>query len=74
MSERLFRVTLEGPEGTRDVIVPSPTEVQAADAAAIEAREGEAIAGIQEVDADENTAETPPPPTQAEETPQPGGL
>ena len=74
MSERLFRVVMEGPDGRREVIVPSPTAVQASDAAVIGARPGEAIADIHEVDADTHEAETAPPVTQAEATPQPGGL
>ena len=72
MTERLFRVTLEGPDGQRDVVVPSPTAVQASDAAVVDARAGEAIVSIHEVDADAHHPDVAPPVTQAEATPQPG--
>lgn len=72
MSTRLFKVTFEGPTGTREVVVPSPTEVQAADAAVVGALPGEAIVSIEKVDSDEHQADMAPPTTQAEQTPQPG--
>ncbi len=72
MTMRLFKVTLDGPSGRREIVVPSPTEVQASDAAAVGARPGEAIAGIEEVDSEYQQADVMPPTTQARQTPGPG--
>lgn len=65
---KFYSVTLEGSGGRRDVRVPSPTDVQAADAAALLARPGEAIVEILEVEDDGmQQADGLPPKTQAEE-------
>jgi hypothetical protein len=71
MSMRFFKVALEGPHGRREIVVPSPTEVQAGDAAAVEARPGEAIARITEVDSEYQHADALPPTTQTAQMPQP---
>jgi hypothetical protein len=68
MSMRFYRVTLERGDERRDVRVPSPTDVQAADAAAPLMKPGESIAGIEEVEDDgTQIADALPPKTQAEE-------
>ncbi len=65
---RFYQVTLERDGTRRDVRVPSPTDVQAADAAAPLMRPGEAIAAIVEVEDDgTHEADALPPKTQAEE-------
>lgn len=73
---RFFKVTLEGPSGRRELVVPSPTEVQAGDAAAVGARPDELLISIEEVDGDHQQADVAPPTTQTAhvdqtETPRP---
>lgn len=64
---RFYRVTLERDGALRDVRVPSPTDVQAADAAAPLMRPGEAIASITEIEDDgTQQADGLPPQTQAQ--------
>lgn len=72
MTMRFFKVTLEGPNGRRELVVPSPTEVQAADAAVVKAMPDEAVAGIVEVDSEYQHADALPPTTQVAQTPGPG--
>ena len=68
MTMKFYNVTLEGPGGRRKIRVPSPTDVQAADAAAPLAKPGEAIISIVEVEDDGlQQADGLPPKTQAEE-------
>ncbi len=65
---RCFKVTLVATGETRDVRVPSPTGVQAGDAAASLMRTGEAVQSIEEVaDDDLQQADTSPPKSQAAE-------
>ncbi len=49
MSMRFYKVTLERDGATREVTVPSLTDVQAADAAAKLAKPGEAVLSMVEV-------------------------
>ena len=69
MTDKIYEVTLETASGgTRTVTVPSPTGVQAGDAARPLMQEGEFIHGITEVRGDDGRdldAQTPR--TQAEE-------
>ena len=65
---RLYEVVLERDGERRKVRVPSPTDVQAADAAAPLMRPGEAILSIEEVEDDgTQQADALPPKTQAAE-------
>lgn len=84
MSMKTYSVTFGAPGGaTREVRVPSPTDVQAGDAARPLMREDESIVSITEVANDESRSlDAPPPKSQAAElasvtpgaaaTPQPG--
>ena len=65
---RFFRIVLERDGETRVIRVPSPTGVQAGDAAASLMKPGEAILSIEEV-ADDGLqhADGPPPKSQAAE-------
>lgn len=74
MSMRFFKVTLEGPHGQRVVVAPSPTEVQAGDAAAVGARPGETLVSIEEVDSEYQEADVLPPTTQTEQLSQPASF
>lgn len=67
MSLRTYRVTVGGPTGTRELHVPSPTDVQAADAAAPLMNEGEAILSIMETSEEGRALDGPPPRSQAAE-------
>lgn len=68
MSLRTYAVVLEGNGQRREVRVPSPTDVQAADAAAPLMNPGDSIVSIQEVQDDaERPLDAAPPKTQAEE-------
>jgi len=68
MTMKFYRVTVEGPAGRRDFRVPSPTDVQAADAASPLLRTGEAIVSMDQVEDDgTQQADALPPRTQAEE-------
>ncbi len=68
MSMRLYAVVLEANGIQREVRVPSPTDVQAADAAAPLMQDGEAIVSISEVEGEGWTsAGAAPPKSQAEE-------
>ncbi len=69
MTDKTYEVTVETTSGgTRTVGVPSPTGVQAGDAARPLMQEGEAILGITEVRDDEGRIpDALPPRTQAEE-------
>jgi|GEM_PF-175496 len=68
MTMRYYKVTLVSGGQTRQVRVPSPTDVQAGDAAAPLMRPDEAIQSIEEVeDAGRQTLDAAPPQTQAEE-------
>ncbi|WP_396593086.1 hypothetical protein [Brevundimonas sp. R86498] len=71
MSMRFFKVTLEGPHGIRSIVAPSPTEVQAGDAAAVGARPGEALVSIEEVDSEYQEADVLPPTSQTDQLSQP---
>lgn len=64
---RTYKVTLVSGGQTREVRVPSPTDVQAGDAAAPLMRSGEAIQSIEEVEDDGGGLDAAPPKTQAEE-------
>lgn len=65
---RFFKVVLVRDGQTRDVRVPSPTGVQAGDAAASLARPGEEIQSIEEVEDDGlQQVDGPPPQSQAAE-------
>lgn len=66
---RFFKVMITGAGGeTREVRVPSPTGVQAGDAAASLMKSGEAILSIEEVEDDGlQQADTGPPLSQAAE-------
>ena len=68
MTMRVYRVTLERDGERRDVRVPSPTDVQAADAAAPLMKAGEVISAIEEVE-DDGTQDVDglPPKSQAAE-------
>ncbi len=65
MSMRIFRVTV-GAEGgsTREVRVPSKTEVQAQDAAATQMTAGETILSVEETDDPYQEVDAMPPGTQ----------
>jgi hypothetical protein len=65
---RFYEVTLERGDERRHVRVPSPTDVQAADAAVPLMKPGESIAGIRELE-DDGTQQTDagPPKSQAAE-------
>lgn len=69
MSMKTYSVTLEASDGaTRQVRVPSPTDVQAGDAARPLMREDESILTITEVDADGAAPlDAAPPKSQAAE-------
>lgn len=68
MTMRFYEVALDGPGGRRVVRVPSPTDVQAADAAAPLMKPSEAIASIREVEDDgTQQADALPPKSQAAE-------
>lgn len=68
MTLRFYKVILERDGIRREVRVPSPTDVQAADAAAPLMKPGEAIAAIEEVDDDgTHQADAMPPQTQTAE-------
>ena len=68
MSLRTYAVVLEGNGQNREVRVPSPTDVQAADAAAPLMNPGESIVSIKEVEDDAaRPLDAGPPKTQAEE-------
>ena len=65
---RFFKVVLVRDGQTREIRVPSPTGVQAGDAAASLAHPGEAIQSIEEVEDDGlQHADGPPPKSQAAE-------
>ncbi|RZJ45938.1 MAG: hypothetical protein EON87_06285 [Brevundimonas sp.] len=64
---KLFRIVVHGPGGDRTIRVPSPTEVQAGDAAAPLMVEGDAIVSVEEELDASQVADTAPPKTQAEE-------
>lgn len=65
---RFYAVVVEGDHGRREVRVPSPTDVQAADAAAPLMKPGEAIVSITEVEDDgSHQADGLPPKSQAAE-------
>lgn len=66
MSMKTYSVTLGAPGGaTREVLVPSPTDVQAGDAAVALGKPGEAITRIVEIDDDGlQRADGPPAGTQ----------
>lgn len=65
---RFFKVVMARGGETREIRVPSPTGVQAGDAAASLARPGEAIQSIEEVEDDGlQQADGPPPKSQAAE-------
>lgn len=64
---KIYKVTLVMGGQTRQVRVPSPTDVQAGDAAAPLMRSGEAIQSIEEVEDDGRELDAPAPKTQAEE-------
>ncbi|WP_426039818.1 hypothetical protein [Brevundimonas sp. DC300-4] len=68
MTMRFYTVTLERNGERRDVRVPSPTDVQAADAAAPLMKAGESIISITEVEDDGlQQADALPPKSQAAE-------
>ena len=68
MTMRFYTVTLERNGEHRDVRVPSPTDVQAADAAAPLMKAGESIISITEVEDDGlQQADALPPKSQAAE-------
>lgn len=69
MSMKIYSVTLGGPDGaTRQVRVPSPTDVQAGDAARPLMQEGESIVTITEVEDDgSQVLDAAPPKSQAAE-------
>ncbi len=68
MTMRFYEVLVEGSGGRRTLRVPSPTDVQAADAAAPLMTAGEAIVSITEVDDDgTQQADGLPPKSQAAE-------
>ena len=65
---RFYAVTLERGDERRQVRVPSPNDVQAADAAARLMKPGESIGAIEEVQDDgTQQADTGPPRSQAAE-------
>jgi hypothetical protein len=65
---RFFKVVIVSGGATREVRVPSPTGVQAADAAAPLMKPGEAIQSIEEIEDDGlQTADGLPPKSQAAE-------
>ena len=68
MTMRFYEVALEGEGGRRTVRVPSPTDVQAGDAAASLMKPGESIVSITEVEDDgTQQADGLPPKSQAAE-------
>ncbi|WP_235560378.1 hypothetical protein [Brevundimonas sp. Leaf363] len=67
MTMKLFRIVVHGPGGDRTIRVPSPTEVQAGDAAAPLMAEGDAIVSVEEELDASQVADAAPPKTQAEE-------
>lgn len=67
MSMKLYRIVLHDGAGDRVIRVPSPTGVQAGDAAAPLMREGETITSIEEELDPNQVADGPSPKTQAEE-------
>lgn len=69
MTEKIYEVTLETASGqTRIVTVPSPTDVQAGDAARPLMQQDEAILAINQLaDAAGHDVDAGPPKTQAEE-------
>ena len=67
MSLRAYTVTVGGAGETRELLVPSPTDVQAADAAAPLMREGESILSIAQTSDDSQPLDGPPPKSQAAE-------
>ena len=68
MSMKFYKVTLRRDGVDRTVRVPSPTDVQAADAASPLMREGEEIVGVETVEDDGlQRADALPPKTQAQE-------
>ena len=69
MSMKTYSVTLGAPGGaTREVRVPSPTDVQAGDAARPLMQQDESILSITEVETDAGqTLDAPPPKSQAAE-------
>lgn len=69
MSMQTYSVTLGAPGGgTRQVRVPSPTDVQAGDAARPLMQEDESIVSITEIETDASqTLDAPPPKSQAAE-------
>jgi len=72
MSMRFYAVTLERAGERREVRVPSPTDVQAADAAAPLMRADESIVSIVEVvDDGAQAADALPPKSQAAEFAEP---
>jgi len=64
---KIYKVTLVSGGQTRQVRVPSPTDVQAGDAAAPLMKSGEAIQSIEEVEDDGRELDAAAPKTQAEE-------
>lgn len=65
MSMRIYRVAIGDESGTsREVKVPSKTDVQAADAAAPLLKPGETILGVVETDDPYQEADAPPAGTQ----------
>ena len=69
MTNKTYSVSLETAEGARrDVTVPSPTDVQAGDAARLLMGEGESIIAITALPRDDNRAlDGEPPQSQAAE-------
>lgn len=67
MTMKFYKVVLRGDGADRELRVPSPTGVQAADAASPSMRPGESIISITEVEDDGlQHADVPPPVTQSE--------
>lgn len=65
MSMRIYKVTVGQPEGaTRELTVPSKTDVQAGDAAAPLMHPGEAILSVSEVRDPHQQVDSPPAGTQ----------
>lgn len=67
MSLRTYSVTVGARGTTREIHVPSPTDVQAADAAAPLMREGESILSIVETPSESQPLDGPQPKSQAAE-------
>lgn len=67
MNMKLYRIVVRGRDGDRTIRVLSPTDAQAADAAAPIMRDGDTIHAIDEETDPDQTPDAGPPKTQAHE-------